>query len=306
MTAAPIRSLFACSVLLLGCGGDRDDQAAAAAPQPAPPPAEPAPVGPPAAPPQPDVSDFEFEGDVTEALTSKGAVPAWSAVPDRYRWLDRRGDRGAIYGTLGAADAGYRWLIDDTAGAGSLAVRTVLPDSAMKLADGQRVLLHGAWAVDAEHRWYWKVYGASRLPALAAPDLGGGKADDPETPKLIAAKHGHVIDVAATDQWRAVSKVLNRGGAVGFQVVRGPRRPGDGWAVADRSHHTATAVLLLPGERDTYGGQDYLTPDERWSLDPKVFYVVRVDRSDPPKKPGDLRRLRALTPPKRLDPQAPH
>ncbi|HTM20822.1 MAG TPA: hypothetical protein VL172_09950, partial [Kofleriaceae bacterium] len=149
----------------------------------------------------------------------------------------------------------------------------------------------------------WRTTGAARLPA-APPADSGAKPGEPDL--LAATAPGHDIATAATDQWTTISRVPNRGGNVGFQVVRGPRRPGDGWAVADRSNFEPSAILLLPGERDTYGGQDYLTPDEHWHLDRKIYYVVRVGRNDPPKKPGELRRLRALTPPKRLDPQAPH
>jgi hypothetical protein len=85
-------------------------------------------------------------------------------------------------------------------------------------------------------------------------------------------------------------------GIVVFGVIRSPKRPGDGWIVGDNSFSTPSAVLMLPGERDSYGGHDLRHDDERWQLKRGVLYWVRVGKVR--RKPGDDRVwLNAVTAP---------
>lgn len=301
---AGTRSIALALLAAAGCGGHRDrddgDQTAPAPGTPAP--RDPAATAPTAEPPAAALVDLAIPGKESDALDAAGAVPAWDAVIDRTRWLARRGDRGAVWGRMGAAvdpaaspaTDPERWFVDER-GAGSLAIRVALP-ATIALDDGDRAVLYGAWAVDAEQRWFWQVSGAARLP---------GRPDGDPDP-LAASRPGHHIEaIRAADGAGPVSAVGPDGGVIWFEVVRGPRRPGDGWAIADRTRFAAVAVLLLPGEAEPYGGQDYMTPDERWDLDRNVRYLVRVGRWRAARKPDELPQMRALTPPKRLDPKAP-
>ena len=237
------------------------------------------------------IEELAITGKEKELRESLGAVAAWSAVVDRWRYLARRGDRGLVYGRLGGEADGYRWLIDEAGGGGSLAIRLALPASELRADD--RVLVWGAWRVDAERRWFWRVDRVARLPARTR------EADDP-----FATAPGHDIGAARwPDGVVDVSAVTESGGAIVFQVVRGPRRIDDGWTIADRSGLDPVAYLVLPGEREPYGGQDMRSDDERWQLERRVSYVLRVRRWRRPRHEGELPHIRALTAPIRVDPR---
>lgn len=115
--------------------------------------------------------------DPGKVIADLNAIPAWQAVVDRAQLLARRGQHGVVYGRIGPAimvlgptpvptdagvpiDAGmiqspYVWLADDTEGNGSLGIRVMMGGRNVK--EGDRVALGGAWALDDERRWYWKV-----------------------------------------------------------------------------------------------------------------------------------------------------
>lgn len=260
------------------------------------------------------------------ALAAIPAVPVWHAVVERGRYLARRQQHGAIHGYLGSAlaagdvargpadhpdggpdhpdpgptvDQTYRWIIDETQGAGSLGVRVqsaAIP-GLDTLEEGTRVVLWGAWHIaqngepDSVQRWwYWKPTRVATLeprpaPAAPAPD----------------AAPGHEIAELARPPADAqpVSQLESRPDVIVFQVTRVPRDPSGGWEIADRSRDPTMARLFLPGDQATYGAQDLRTSDERWRLRRGISYVVEVRRIT--RRPSDKRpRVTARGAPRRL------
>ena len=240
--------------------------------------------------------DVEPITDPGKTLADLGAVPAWQAVVDRTRYLDRRKQHGVAYGLLGdavmvpappvagAPDAGvhvdaglvaspYVWLLDDTEGTGALAIRARLPDNArVHPVAGDRVALGGAWALDDDRRWYWKVDAITALPA-APPQKPPGPAPAP----AALSSPGHVVATGDMPSGAHTISIAKEGELAYFQLVGPPPAgDGDGWPVADELGNPVYALLVLPGERASYGAQDLRTPDERWALRRGVTYVVRI------------------------------
>lgn len=229
--------------------------------------------------------------DPGKQIAELRAIPAWQAVIDRAQLLERRGQRGVVYGRLGAPllmpgpavglDAGvtppavpspYTWLIDDTEGNGALAIRVELGGHTAKLGD--RVALAGAWALDADRRWLWKVSGAQALSPSPTPTTAAPAIPDPP-----AATPGHAIVDGRPPAGARTITVARDHDAVYFQLVGPvPTRDGDGWLVANELGDTPFARLTLPGERASYGGQDMRAPDERWHLKRGQTYWVRIGR----------------------------
>ena len=281
-----MRAIACVFVAVLGCQGGGNETPAKTAPKPGS--AAPAQPGfgkrdAVEAPPAPDrdagaAPDEPEQVDVGKAIAELGAIPAWQAVVDRAQYLARRGQHGVVFGTLGPpilvpgpSDGGlvpspYEWLVDDTEGNGSLAIRVALGANAGKVKQGDRVAVGGAWALDETRTWYWKVDHLSPLPPAPPP-----------TTKDAPSQLGHVIangDLPAGT--RPISKAGD-GDLVYFQVVGAPPLgDGDGWPVADELGNPVVALLNMPGEEASYGAQDMRTADERWHLKRGVTYVVRV------------------------------
>ena len=213
--------------------------------------------------------------DPGKQLVELGAVPAWQAVVDRAQYVERRGQKGIVYGTLGepiATGSGsaveqtpYTWLVDDTEGNGALAIRAKLPSPSQAKA-GDRVALAGAWVVDDGRRWYWHVTTVTALPPAPPSKL----KDAPSPP-------GHAIANGELPAGvRPISKA-EENDAVYFTLAGPPPvLDGDGWPVADELGNPVAAILNLPGEHASYGAQDLRTPDERWTLKRGQTYWVRV------------------------------
>jgi hypothetical protein len=207
---------------------------------------------PPAAPSAPAAS---APGDARTG--SAGASPAGSV------------GSGAAPG--GAVDAGvvkspYVWLIDDTEGNGTLGLRIALGDKAQ---EGDRIAAGGAWQLDAERRWFWKPDAVQPLPPGPASDL---KEPPPAAPSHAIAS-GNLPGGART------ISLARDGDAVYFQIVGPPpATDGDGWQVADQLGSPTVALMNLPGERASYGGQDMRAPDERWQLKRGQTYWVRIGK----------------------------
>ncbi len=234
-------------------------------------------------------SDEPEPPDPGKAIADLGAISAWQAVVERDELLVRRTQHGVVYGTVGppvmvigseppSIDAGvhldaglvespYLWLVDETEGNGSLGIR-VLPN-AKPLKLGERVALGGAWTLDDDHRWFWKVDAVDRLPALAA-----GKEDP-----LHAAIPSHAIANGDLPVGARTISVAKDNDAVYFMLVGPPpTTDGDGWPVADELGNPVYALLNLPGERASYGGHDMRTADERWTLKRGVTYALRIGK----------------------------
>lgn len=244
--------------------------------------------------------------DPGKQLADLDAVPAWQAVVDRASYLARRNQHGVVYGTLAgpvmvlgppptlAPDAGVRakvpdaglvaseltWLVDDTEGNGALAIRVELGNRALNVQPGDRVALGGAWVLDDDRRWFWKVDALTKLPPAPPSDL----KDPPSQP-------GH--EIAVVDRVPPGSRTISvaRDNDLVYFTVNGraPAIDGEGWPVSDELGDPVFALLNLPGERASYGGQDFRTPDERWQLRRGWLYAVRIGkirRSSDPDKPA--------------------
>lgn len=230
--------------------------------------------------------------DPGKAIADLGAISAWQAVIDRAQYLARRDQHGVVYGTLGApimvpgpppvpsADAGkpidaglvpsaMTWLVDDTEGNGALAIRVKLGKYADKVKQGDRVALGGAWTVDEQRQWYWGVDNLTPLPPAPPSDI----KDPPAAP-------GHeILNGNLAPGSRPIS-LAKDGDAVWFSLTgpKTPVMPGEGWPVADELGNPVFALLNLPGERPSFGGQDFRTPDERWELKRGATYWVRIGK----------------------------
>ncbi len=259
-------------------------------------------------PPPIDASDVPVREpeppDPGKLLADLGAVSAWQAVVDRAHYLARRDQHGVVYGTLGEpimvpgppppvpADAGaaapvdaglvpseYVWLVDDTEGNGALAIRVLLGPHAAKVKTGERVALGGAWMLDDSRRWYWRVDQVTHLPPASPSDL-----------KEPPAMPGHQIAEGPLPPGARPLSQAQSGDVVTFMLT-GPKQPvmpGEGWPVADKTGQPVFALLNLPGEQPSYGGQDMRTADERWQLKRGQLYWVRIGkiRRPAPEKPA--------------------
>lgn len=217
--------------------------------------------------------------DPGKVIAELGAISAWQAVVDRAQLLRRRGQRGVVYGTIGAAitvadktiDAGlvatpYVWLVDDSEGNGALGIRVKLDGKANQ---GDRVALDGAWDLDVDRTWFWHVFAVKTVPPAAPSELK-------ETPVVTPS---HAIANGALPSGARTISLAKDGDAVYFQIVGpAPAMEGDGWQVADELGNPTFALMNLPGERASYGGQDMRQPDERWSLKRGQTYWVRIGK----------------------------
>jgi hypothetical protein len=214
-------------------------------------------------------SDDPDSADPAKAIAELGAIPAWQAVVDRYQLLGRRNQHGVVYGKLGEpVMSRYTWLIDDTDGNGCLSIKVDLGKDASAVKLGDRVAFGGAWLLDTDRIWYWKVDAISPLAPSPSSDL----KDPPAAP-------GHAIANGELPYGARKISVARDDDAVIFQLVGGqPAGEGDGWPVADELGNQVFATLVLPGERSSYGGQDMRTPEERWSLKRGQTYWVRIGK----------------------------
>ncbi|MEZ4366426.1 MAG: hypothetical protein R2939_09080 [Kofleriaceae bacterium] len=278
--------------------------------------------GDPAADRAADASAERAGGDDTDLadpdvdLDQLGAIPAWQAVVDRAELLARRGQRAVVVGAVGpkvapppsdagsaATEAGaptgpgfgagatavgpaLTWLIDDSEGAGTLAIRVAFRGAPP--APGTRVAVGGAWALDPDRRWYWQADALTPLPPMTR--------DVPPLPPGLVVTPGHreLTTAPLPPGARPVSKAKDDG-VITFQVLGTPDAEGDGWRIADERGDPAVAFLYLPGERGSYGGRDMRADDERWQLKKGVTYWVQI---------GKVRR-RSGEPPLRLNARTP-
>lgn len=232
-------------------------------------------------------------GDDAPALAGvAGGIPSWQAVIDRDRYLARRGQGAVIVGRLGGeaiapgARGTIRWLIDETEGNGALGVRVAFTGTPP--AEGGRLAVRGAWALDGQRRWYWQSDNVTALTTPAPP----GPVDAPTSP-------GHQVGAAAPPSgYRPVSRGKD-GGVIVFGVIRSSPSEGEGWLIGDDSFGAPVAVLTLPGERPSYGGHDLRHDDERWHLKRGVLYWVRVDRIRR-RDPDARATIRAVTAPMKV------
>jgi hypothetical protein len=227
--------------------------------------------------------------DPGKQLAELGAIPAWQAAVDRTLYLERRGQHGVVFGTLGPpvtvagppSDAGasevatpYTWLVDDTEGNGALAIRVALGKATAKTGD--RVALAGAWALDDTRHWYWNTTSVTALPA-APPSKAPSARPQAEREKDPPAAPGHAISNGELPAGARPITLAKEGDAAYFTVVGSPPvADGDGWLVADELGNPPYALLNMPGERASYGAQDMRTPDERWQLKRGQSYWVRI------------------------------
>ena len=243
--------------------------------------------------PEPDAAKpdepAEPIADPGKAIADLEAIPAWQAVVDRAQYLARRGQHGVVFGTLGAPlENDFTWLVDDTEGNGALAIRVMLGKSVAK--EGDRVALGGAWALDDARRYYWKVDQLTPLAPGPASDI-----TEPRSPP------GHDIGAAPLPPGARPISLAKDGDVIYFQLAgKPPAIDGEGWPIADQLGSPVVALLNLPGERPSFGGQDLRTPDERWQLKRAQTYWLRIGKIRRPKldKPA---LINAVTAPVRLN-----
>lgn len=178
------------------------------------------------------------------------------------------------------------WLIDDSAGHGSLGVRVQFA-SAPPVA-GERVALGGAWMLDSAKQWYWKVDSVTLLPGIPASDI----KEAPSAPGLI-------VTAGPAPSGARMASLARDNDAIYFQVVGMPKHPGDGWKIADELGNPPVGILMLPGEQPSYGSIDLRTPDERWVLRRGVTYWLRIGRLRKSNTPGSPWSATARTAPVR-------
>jgi hypothetical protein len=133
--------------------------------------------------------------------------------------------------------------------------------------------------LDEQRRWFWAVDTLTPLPPAKPSDL-----KDPPSPP------GHDIREGNLPQGARPISLAKDGDAVYFMLT-GPKQPvlpGEGWPVADELGNPIYALLNLPGEWPSYGGQDFRTADERWQLKRGHTYWVRIGkiRRPAPDKPA--------------------
>lgn len=286
--------------LVLAACQSREDQLS-------PPPRKDAPAPPPLA----DAGEAEPDAlakieddtpDPGKAIDELGAIPAWQAVVDRAQYLARRNQRGVVYGTLGdvvtipVPDAGvqptdHTWLIDDTEGNGALAIRVALGKRAESVKAGDRVALAGAWVLDDTRRYFWQVEEMTKLPPAPPSEL-----KDPPVPP-----GSHDITLAPLPPGARTISVARDNDIVYFMVIgRPPAIDGEGWPVGDAPGTPVVALLNLPGERASFGAQDFRTPDERWKLKRATVYWVRIGKVRRPNGPDKPAQINARTAPVKM------
>ena len=305
--------LLAIAVALAACQGKSGDSGEGSAKPIARDAIDPIDLAPPEDGPPPKIEEPE-PPDPGKLIADLGAIPAWQAVIDRAQLLARRGQRGTAYGKIGPAvlvpgppsepgsgsaktkvDAAmvaspYVWLVDDTEGNGALGIRVALADKAAKTKEGDRVALGGAWELDDIRRWYWKVDTVTALPPGPASEIKDPPAPEPSH----AVREGNLAPGSRT------ISVARDGDTVYFQLVGPPpTNDGDGWPIADELGDTPFALLTLPGERSSYGGQDMRAADERWLLKKAQVYWVRIGKIR--KRTDKPALIRALTAPGRVN-----
>ncbi len=217
--------------------------------------------------------------DPGKVIAELGAISAWQSVIDRAQYLGRRNQRGVVFGRVGPAiaETSYHWLVDDTEGNGTLGIRVELGG---KAKEGDRIAIGGAWELDEQKRWYWRVDAIDPVPPAPTTDL----KDPPAAVPSHAIVNGNLPPGART------ISVARDNDAVYFQIVGPPPVvEGDGWLVANELGDKPFALLALPGERPSYGGQDMRAPDERWQLKRGQTYWVRI---------GKIRKRGTATDPK--------
>lgn len=312
MTRAGVASA-ACVIAALGCQGQKQAPTSEASG------ASDGGLAPPAVEPDPPAPVAETAAQIISRL---GAMPVWEGVVQRGQILARRGQRGTLVGRVGPAvgQGSWIWLIDDTEGGGCLAARAAFAGEAP--ARGTLIAATGAWSLEsvetgvaagaapadppasapagaAAHgaeaaaparvsHWVWRVEASVTLA-----DAGGAAVREEEA-SLDGAELGSAIghepaSAPRPPQAVPISKAKDND-LVAFQVLAAPKTIGEGWLVADALGSPPVAVLMLPGERQSYGGIDFRQPDEHWRLRRGVTYVVRIGRvrKKDPAKPAQI------------------
>lgn len=234
-----------------------------------------------------ELIDLEIEGKESNALRSMGALSAWSAVHERHRLLERRGEKGLVFGTLVEHEQ-QLLLVDESTGQGTLAIPVALPEG-VSFPLPRRVVTAGTWVVD-EEKWLWKVESVQGLSE---------KKPGKKLPSLIFDPGLQPRELSMKKKFYAPSKIPTGGGIIFFRVAKSPRRSGDGWTIRDLGAGPPVARLRLPGEKASYGNQSTLSDEERWQLVEGQRYWVEISRFRA-RKLGVLPTFDAISIPSRM------
>jgi hypothetical protein len=112
---------------------------------------------------------------------------------------------------------------------------------------------------------------------------------------------GHQIAIARAPAGTLPAIRLRDDAFISFQVLKPARWDGDGWTIATELGDEPVAILMLPGERASYGGHDLRQPDEHWELKRGVTYWARIGKVRR-RTPTTIPVIRAQTAPVRLPP----
>lgn len=259
-----------------------------------------------------------------QIISRLGAMPVWEGVVQRGQILARRGQRATLVGRVGPAvgQGSWIWLIDDTEGGGCLAARAAFVGEAP--ARGTLIAATGAWSLEVLEgaapteaaastevavpattpaapgaaapavvpaappvtRWVWQVEASVTLGERARP----ASEEEAELSAEPGSAIGHEPAVAPRPPQAVPISKAKDNDLVAFQVLAAPKTLGEGWLVADALGSPPVAVLMLPGERQSYGGIDFRHADEHWRLRRGVTYVVRIGRvrKKDPAKPAQI------------------
>ncbi|MBT8496035.1 MAG: hypothetical protein KJO07_23530 [Deltaproteobacteria bacterium] len=237
-------------IALCGCGNKE-----------APPRAEPAPADATlaasidAAPPPFPVEELGKDGVPAEAIA------AWTAVVDRYQYLERRGDSGVVVGAFSGNGEFGPYLRDLDEGDGLLAIQVQFPGE-VEIQENRRAVVWGRWVAVGASAWVWKASKLGWLPGKVEPP--------PHAPGLKSAEPRPIPDgTKGPDE-------VGDGELMVFIVRKRPAKVGDGWGISRANGKAVVAQLVLPGERGAYGGQDMRAKSERWRLGRGGRYQVKV------------------------------
>jgi hypothetical protein len=228
--------------------------------------------------------DRAAKGPVAEAPAPKltavqliaklGAIPVWEGVVQRGQLLARRGQRGVLYGRVGPAvgEGSLVWLIDDTDGEGSLAVRASFAGATAPA--GARIAATGAWMLPEEP-----------APAPAAAPAAGVAV--PPAPAVVPAARRWVWQVEHSTALPDEGAPPATSSPIGHQLRVGPR-PVEAVPISRAKDNDLIVFQVLAAPRR--GGIDFRQPDEQWRLRRGVTYVVRIGkiRRKDPSKPATI------------------
>lgn len=226
-----------------------------------------------------------FVGEVPARGTLIAATGAWSLeVLEAAAAPAAASTEAAAPATASAAPAAASAAADGAAGApAASAAAAAAPAAPVPAASAAAAPAPAAPPVT---RWVWQVEASVTLGERARP----ASEEDADLAGEPGSAIGHEPAVAPRPPQAVPISKAKDNDLVAFQVLAAPKTLGEGWLVGDALGSPPIAVLMLPGERQSYGGIDFRQADEHWRLRRGVTYVVRIGRvrKKDPAKPAQI------------------